>query len=153
MRIEFKPIDKSNYVECIELTVAPGQEDFVAPNIFSLVQAAYEPADMYPLGIYKDGKLVGFILYDFDCVLCGWSMSRFMIGKEYQGQGIGSFALQKFIELFFNKHGVNRLYTSVAVSNLSTIALYEKYGFKKGEILEYEYGGKVYKEFQMVLQL
>ena len=47
MNIEFKAIDKSNYNECIELRVNKEQEDFVAPNTFSLVQSAYEP-NLYP---------------------------------------------------------------------------------------------------------
>jgi len=152
MQIEFREIDRTNYEKCIELVVAERQEDFVATNLFSLVQAAYEP-DMYPLGIYKDGKMVGFILYDFDYELNGWSMSRFMIDKKFQNQGIGTWALKKFIEMFISKHGVTRLYTSVSVFNHNVIALYEKFGFKKGEPIEYKVGSKVYKELRMVLHM
>ena len=32
--------------------------------------------------------MVGFILYDYDDQIPGWSMSRFMIGKQYQGKRI-----------------------------------------------------------------
>ena len=53
MNIEFKQIDRTNYNECIELNLSEEQKRFVAPNIFSLVQAAYEP-HLYPLGIYND---------------------------------------------------------------------------------------------------
>ena len=56
--IEFKPIDRTNYNECLELKVAEEQKKFVAPNIDSLVQAAYEP-DFYTIGIYEGGKMSG----------------------------------------------------------------------------------------------
>jgi len=149
MNIEFKAIDRSNYNECIELSVGEDQKDFVAPNMFSLVQAAYE-VDMYPLGIYQDNAMVGFILYDFDYEINGWSMSRFMIDKAYQNHGIGKVALLKFLDFFTNKHGQVKLYTSVAVDNQAAMALYEKSGFQRGEIFEYESSGKVYREYRMV---
>lgn len=152
MNIEFKQIDRTNYNECIELSLNEDQKNFVASNIFSLVQAAYEP-NLYPLGIYKDDKMVGFILYDFDDELNGWSMSRFMIDVNYQNQGIGKIVLQKFREFFTNKYGHIQLYTSAAVDNQIATALYEKFGFEKKEVFEYEAGGRKHKEFRMIVQL
>ena len=101
MEIELRPIDRTNYNECIELSIAEEQKGFVASNIFSLVQAAYEP-NLYPLAVYSDSKMAGFFLYDFDEELNGWSMSRFMIDKSLQGRGIGTKALKKFLEYFRN---------------------------------------------------
>lgn len=150
--IEFKPIDRINYQECIELYVSEGQKNFVASNMFSIVQAAYEP-DMYPLAIYDEGKMVGFILYDFDYDLKGWSMSRFMIDKKYQNKGIGKKALKEFIHFFIQKHGRLPLYTSAEVTNPIAIALYEAFGFVKEEVFEYEAGGRKYKEIRMKAQL
>lgn len=152
MNIEFKEIDRTNYNECIELKVSDEQKRFVASNMYSLVQAAYEP-NLYPLGIYKDNKMVGFILYDFDDELNGWSMSRFMIGEKYQNQGIGKLVLQKFLELFVDKHGHLKLYTSAEVDNMVAINLYEKNGFEKREVFEYEYSGVKYREIRMVAQV
>ena len=71
MDINLRKIDRSNYQECIDLKVDQSQVRYVAPNMFSLVQAAYEP-DMCPLGVYNKGKMIGFILYDFDRDLNGW---------------------------------------------------------------------------------
>ncbi|MEJ8553921.1 GNAT family N-acetyltransferase [Tepidibacter sp. Z1-5] len=152
MNIEFKKIDRTNYNECIELSLNEEQKKFVAPNMFSLVQAAYEP-DLYPLGIYNDNKMVGFILYDFDVELNGWSMSRFMVDVKYQNQGIGKMALQKFVEFFINKYGHIQLYTSASIDNQVVIALYEKLGFEKKEVFEYEAGGTIYREVRMIVQL
>jgi diamine N-acetyltransferase len=152
MNIEFKQIDRTNYNECIELSLNEEQKNFVAPNIFSLVQAAYEP-NLYPIGIYNDNKMVGFILYDFDEKLNGWSMSRYMVDVNYQNQGIGKMALQKFIEFFTNKYGHIQLYTSAEVDNLIAIGLYKKFGFERKEVFEYEVGGRKYKEVRMIVQL
>lgn len=152
MNIEFKEINRSNYNECIELKISEEQKRFVASNSYSLVQAAYEP-NLYPLGIYKDDKMVGFILYDFDDELNGWSMSRVMIDEKYQNQGIGKVAVQKFLEFFVDKYGHQKLYTSAEVDNIVAINLYEKSGFEKREVFEYESSGVKYREIRMVTQL
>lgn len=152
MNIEFKAIDRSNYDKCIKLKTSERQKRFVASNLFSLVQSAYEP-NLYPLGVYKDNKMVGFILYDFDDELNGWSMSRFMIDEKFQNQGIGKVTLQKFIEFFIERYGHVELYTSAEVDNTVAISLYENIGFKKREVFEYEYGGVTYRELRMVAQL
>ena len=89
--MEFRKIDKSNYWDCISLTVDDSQEGFVADNKQSLVEAAYEDV-LYTLGIYHKETMVGFVLYDYDDTFSGWSMSRFMIGKQFQGKGYGKMA-------------------------------------------------------------
>lgn len=152
MNIEFRVIDKSNYDQCIKLKTSEEQKRFVATNVFSLVQSAYEP-NLYPLGVYKNDKMVGFILYDFDDEINGWSMSRFMIDEKFQNQGIGKVALNKFIKFFIEQYGHIQLYTSAEVDNTIAINLYESMGFEKKEVFEYEVDGVTYKEFRTVAQL
>ena len=41
-KIKFRDIDKSNYNECISLRVGEHQKNYVASNMYSLVQASYE---------------------------------------------------------------------------------------------------------------
>lgn len=153
MKIEFRPIDRTNYNECIELSVNENQKRFVAPNQFSLVQAAYE-SNLYPLAIYNESQMIGFVLYDFDEELNGWSMSRFMIGSSFQNCGFGKQALKQFL-LFFKENypDVLKLYTSAEVDNMTAIALYKRAGFKEANIFEYEAGGIKYKEIRMVISL
>lgn len=152
MNIQFREINRSNYNECINLKISDNQKKFVASNIYTLVQAAYEP-NFYPLGIYKDNDMVGLILYDFDYEINGWSMSRFMIDEKYQNQGIGKIALKKFLEFFVNKYGHLKLYTSAEVDNKVALAMYEKAGFEKKEVFEYEFEGEKYIEHRMIAQL
>jgi diamine N-acetyltransferase len=153
MKIEFRPIDRTSYNECIDLKVAENQKRYVASNAYSLVQAAYEP-NLYPLGIYHDSVMIGFILYDYDDELQGWSMSRFMIDSSYQGRGYGTAALKVFLDYFKEQYPNERkLYTSAEVDNEVAICLYEKLGFKKGDVFEYEAGGNKYVEIRMLLSL
>lgn len=149
MAICFKGIDKSNYQECVALKVASHQTGYVATNAFSLVQAAYED-DLYPLAIYEGTRMVGFLLYDYDPELKGWSFSRFMIDHNYQNQGLGKQALVKFLEFFHQKYPADLLYTSAEVDNEVAIKLYLSHGFEKEEAFEYTYGGTVYHEYRMV---
>lgn len=149
MNINFKEIDKSNYNTCINLKVADHQKDYVASNAISLVQAFYED-ELYPIGIYNDEEMVGFILYDYDKELEGWSFSRFMIDINHQNKGYGSKALEKFLEFFHNKYEEENLYTSVEIDNEVAMKLYEKYGFNKKDSFEYKIGNTVYKEFRML---
>lgn len=74
--MELKSIDQSNYWDCMLLSVEDSQKDFVADNKQSLVEAAYEEGP-YPLGIYHKDEMVGFLLYDYDQTIPGWSLSRF----------------------------------------------------------------------------
>ncbi|MEW9080758.1 GNAT family N-acetyltransferase [Terrisporobacter glycolicus] len=149
MNINFREIDKSNYNTCINLKVADHQKDYVTSNAISLVQAFYEE-ELYPIGIYNNEEMVGFILYDYDKELEGWSFSRFMIDINHQNKGYGSKALEKFLEFFHNKYEEENLYTSVEIDNDVAMKLYEKYGFNKKNSFEYKIGNTVYKEFRML---
>lgn len=149
MNINFKEIDKSNYNICVNLKVGDHQKGYVASNAISLIQAFYEE-ELYPIGIYNDEEMVGFILYDYDKELEGWSFSRFMIDINHQNKGYGSKALEKFLEFFHNKYEEENLYTSVEIDNEVAMKLYEKYGFNKKDSFEYKIGNTVYKEFRML---
>lgn len=149
MEINFREIDKSNYSKCIDLKVGEHQTNYVASNSFSLIQAFYED-ELYPLGIYHSDEMVGFLLYDYDEELEGWSFSRFMIDINHQDKGYGSKALEKFLHFFHSKFPDENLYTSVEIDNEVAIRLYEKYGFNKKNSFEYTIGNITYKEFRML---
>ncbi|WP_330112396.1 GNAT family protein (plasmid) [Cetobacterium somerae] len=150
MNIYLKKIDKNNYEKCINLKLTLEQEKYVLSNLLSLVQTAYED-DFYSLGIYNNDMMVGFILYDYDLSINGWSMSRFMIDYKYQNQGIGEKALKEFIKFFKNKYNNQNLYTSVEINNFIPLKLYEKVGFIKEKYFDYKSDGNIYREILMIL--
>ena len=150
--MKFRKIDKSNYWDCIALTIDDSQEGFVADNKQSLVEAAYEDG-LYTLGIYQDETMVGFVLYDYDETFPGWSMSRFMIGKQFQGKGYGKRAVVAFLEYFKANHDADKLYISVSLDNTVARKMYSDIGFKEIKEVEYTFLGKQFKEMQMVIDL
>lgn len=114
-----------------------------------MVQAVYEEG-LYPLGIYDGNEMIGFLLYDYDEELEGWSFSRFMIDINQKNKGYGTIALRKFLEFFHDKFPNEKIYTSVEIDNEIAIKLYEGFGFVKVNSFEYKIEEKVYREFRMI---
>ena len=150
--MEFREIDKSNYWDCMSLTIDDSQEGFVADNKQSLVEAAYEDG-LYTLGIYHEETMVGFVLYDYDDTFPGWSMSRFMIGKQFQGKGYGKQAVLSFLDYFKRKHNADKLFISVSLDNTVARKMYCDIGFVEIKEVEYTFLGKHFSEMQMVKAL
>lgn len=150
--MEFRKIDKSNYWDCMTLTVSESQAHFVADNKQSLVEAAFEDG-LYTLGIYDGETMVGFILYDYDETFPGWSMSRFMIGRQYQGRGYGKAAVSAFFSYIREKHHADRLYISVSLENAVARRMYLNMGFEEIGETEYTFLGQRFQEMQMVRAL
>lgn len=150
--MQFREIDKSNYWDCMALTVDDSQAGFVADNKQSLIEAAYENG-LYVLGIYHEETMVGFILYDYDDTFPGWSMSRFMIGKQFQGKGYGKQAVVAFLDYFKKKHNADRLYISVSLDNAAARKMYSNIGFVEIKEVAYTFLDRQYREMQMIKEL
>ena len=147
--MEFREINKSNYWDCMILTVDDSQVGFVADNKQSLIEAAYEDG-LYVLGIYHEETMIGFVLYDYDDTFPGWSMSRFMIGKQFQGKGYGKRAVVAFIDYFKKKHNADKLYISVSLDNAVARKMYSNIGFVEIKEVVYTFLDKQFSEMQMV---
>ncbi len=150
--MNFRKIDKSNYKDCLLLKLDKSQEHFVADNASSLVEAFFEDG-LYTLAIYKEDEMIGFVLYDYDEAFCGWSMSRFMIGKQFQGKGYGKQAVLEFLDYFKEHHNADEIYISVSLDNTVARKLYAKIGFKEIKEIEYIFDGYLCREMQMVKKL
>lgn len=125
--IELREVTHDTFWEICFLEVEDSQQPFVAPNPISLAQAKYEP-DCRPVGIYADGKLVGFGMYGIDQEQ-NW-IHRFMIDKHCQGRGFGKAAFKLVMEKAMAdapKH--HALYLSVNKENPVAQRMYEGYGF------------------------
>lgn len=88
MQITLREITKNNWRECVDLKVGPGQENFVAPNLFSIAEAKFEPG-WTPLAIYAGETLVGFTMYGQDERDGSYWIIRLMVDAAYQGRGAG----------------------------------------------------------------
>ena len=152
IKMEFREIDKSNYQDCMSLKVDESQKYFVADNKQSLVEAAFEEG-LYTLGVYNENTMIGFVLYDYDKTFPGWSMSRFMIGKQYQGKGYCKKAVLKFVDYLKKKHNSDKIYISVSLENTVARKMYSDIGFEEIKKVEYTYLDMKFKEMQMIKKL
>ena len=140
MEIEFKAICKDNYEECVGLRVFDHQERFVAPNYWSLLEANYEDGKRYPMAIYADDTMIGFLMFSYykadeNYPIDSWWFERFMIDRNYQMKGYGRTSLRMSLDLAREKLGKIDFNISAEPENEVAIKLYEEAGFKKtGEV-------------------
>ena len=135
MKIRLVPVDKYNWEECSNLCVSEEQEDFVTDNSYSILQSVFG-GNLYPVCIYNDDKMVGFLMYDIDPETKRWELSRFMIDEEHQGNNYGKQALIVLLEKLKNELGEINFYTSVEPSNKVMKKMIKSLGFSvTGEIM------------------
>ncbi|WP_113672385.1 GNAT family N-acetyltransferase [Vallitalea guaymasensis] len=144
MNILFKEINNDNWEECFNLKVFKEQEEFVAPNSYSLLEAHYGK-NLFPLAIYDDDIMVGFIMYEIDEEDDNsMAMCRLMIDQKHQKKGYGRAAVLKLLDFIREKYGKMPFYTSFEPENKVAEKLYESVGFKKtGEVLYEELVAKI----------
>jgi diamine N-acetyltransferase len=128
MDITFRPVTRANFSAVVELTVAPEQAEFVAPNVYSLAEAYLEPS-WTPLAIYAGDALVGFALFGRDDETGRWWIMRYMIDAPHQDRGYGTAALPKLIDLMFERHGCGEIFLGYEPSNDVAKRLYARMGF------------------------
>lgn len=140
--IEFKEIDRHNFLDVIDLRVAEEQKSFVAPNVFSLAQAKAFP-ECICLAIYQDDVLVGFTMYCMDSDDKEYWIYRLMIDAKHQSKGYGKEAMEKLIERIKQDQEHKVIYLSFEPENNLAKGLYGKLGFEAdGRIID---GEIVYK--------
>jgi len=74
MSLTIQPVTKENWRPLAKLKVREDQTNFVAPNVYSILESHYgydEPDgsghwDMYPFGIYDEELPVGFFMYGYN---------------------------------------------------------------------------------------
>jgi diamine N-acetyltransferase len=91
VKVSLRPVTRSNYEEVCELDVAKEQEEFVACNMWSLVESMFNEG-YETKAIYLNEEPVGFFMWvqeSKDKV----SIWRFMVDIKNQQKGIGRKAL------------------------------------------------------------
>ena len=101
--ITLRKIDASNFIDCFNLKLAPGQEKYVSNPIRSLAQAYVYYSQCVPFGIYAEGKMVGYVMviYDYDEEV--YNIWHMMIDCTFQGNGYGKSALQEVLKYIATK--------------------------------------------------
>ncbi|MEG0307850.1 MAG: GNAT family N-acetyltransferase [Clostridium sp.] len=130
MSIEIKRVTEENLSAILELHVSENQKSYIETTEECLNEALEESC-YQPVGLYKDGDLVGFAMYGIfksenDRV---W-LDRYLIDEKYQGKGLGSEILEALINHLAKEYNCNEIYLSVYDDNECALHLYGKFGFR-----------------------
>jgi diamine N-acetyltransferase len=134
-----KELTKDNWRDCVRLKVLPEQENYIAPNSYSMAQVRFTP-HFEDWAIYTDDLLVGYTMLgkDEDKENSYWVI-RFMIDHHHQNKGHGRAAILAVLDYLKAKSDCQKIYISYVQGNLIAEKLYLDVGFvKTGEIDEGE---------------
>ena len=155
--ISLRPIDEGNYRECIELSVAPEQERFVASNLQSLADAYVWRDGAEPYAVYADDEMVGFALLfplvgddptdpaPADATPSGYILVRLMIDARFQGRGYGRDALDAIVETIRSR-GLSTIRLSIVPENQQALEFYRRNGFAETGDIQ---GGEIVMDRQI----
>jgi GNAT superfamily N-acetyltransferase len=121
-------VDAGAVLELAELSVAPGQEPFVAANALTIAEAAYEP-HVRLRAIRVGEAAVGLVaLVPEEREPGAWRLARMMIAGDHQGQGLGWDALSVVIA-WLRATAATALVTSYVPGAGDPSAFYHRAGF------------------------
>ena len=142
--LHLEEVTYKNAWDLLKLKVGKGQEDFVAPNDISLIEAYLTTVgggQAFPFGIY-DGKIpVGFLMISYDVddsyernpkiARRNYGLWRLMIDEKYQRRGYGREALSLALDFIrtFPCGKAEYCYLSYEPENEVAKKLYHEFGF------------------------
>ncbi|MEQ8675184.1 MAG: GNAT family N-acetyltransferase [Aggregatilineales bacterium] len=127
--MRLKPITLKTILPCLRLRVQRNQRHLIAPMYVSLLQSIHPRA--YPMGIYANDALVGFLLYGHFHYngAARWFISRVMVDQHHQRQGYGRQAMQLAIHRLVSEHQAREIWLSYSPDNGVAIKLCDSLGF------------------------
>lgn len=143
-------VDTKNFDALIDLKPFESQENFVAPNIYSLAEACANIAEgryAQPFGIYDGETPVGFLMIGFDIadddadrqkypfLNNNYLIWRFMIDRNHQNKGYGKAAMQLALDFIrtWPCGEAEYCWLSYEPENETARKLYRSFGFKEEE--------------------
>jgi diamine N-acetyltransferase len=129
MEVALRAIDESNWLTCVDLKLADGQEHFMPSNLFSIAQSKFYP-HWHVVGIYDGDTMVGFAMYGLDLTDNSMNLIRLMIDARRQGQGYGKAALAAILAAIRQQYGPQTIWLSISPRNTAAERLYTGCGFE-----------------------
>ncbi len=126
--ITLREIDRNNFWDCVSLSVADVQQEFVTTNAVSIAQAKVQPECM-PLAVYDGDTMVGFLMYCIDEDDGEYWIYRMMIDKAHQSRGYGAQALKLLLDVIRQDASRHCVYLGVHPESIAAVKLYEHAGF------------------------
>ncbi|CDG96953.1 GCN5-related N-acetyltransferase [Xenorhabdus bovienii str. puntauvense] len=128
MLITLVDINKDNYEVVCDLSVTDEQLEYIAENVFSLVQSKFFPS-YETRAIYSDSTPVGFFMWVPSDTGQKTTIWRFMVDKSHQNKGLGRKALSLAIEEIRRTEQLEEIEISYVPSNLVAKNFYASFGF------------------------
>lgn len=130
-KLILKKVDESNFIQCFNLKLGHGQDNFVSHPIRSLAQAYVYYSQCTPFAIYKENLIVGYVMVIYDYDEETYNIWHLMIDEKYQGKGYGTEAVYLCIDYIksqpFGKS--NNIALTCSMDNYPALHIYEKLGF------------------------
>lgn len=122
-------LNAENWYDCCALEVSEEQKEYIEPNAVSIAQSKFEPT-LKPYAIYADEKVVGFLMYNsVQEELGGYWVYRIMVGKQFQGQGIGKAATKLMVSEMATSLNAEKIVVGYHPGNFGAHNLYASLGF------------------------
>lgn len=129
MNVSLRLIDNANYEDVCDLDVSQEQEDYVATNMWSLVEAVFNEA-YETRAIYLNEQPVGFFMWVHESPL-KVSIWRFMVDHGQQKKGIGRHALTLALKEIGQLEGIKEIEICYQPQNPVAKDFYSSFGFNE----------------------
>jgi diamine N-acetyltransferase len=129
MNILLEDITSANYEEVCDLDVTEAQQEYVACNMWSLVEAHYNSGYTCK-AIYLNSKPVGFFMWVQETP-SKVSIWRFMVDEHHQNKGIGRQALTMAIAEIKTTSKLEQIEICYNPKNPVAKDFYSSFGFEE----------------------
>ncbi len=129
MNISLEDITSANYEDVCDLDVTKAQQDYVASNMWSLVEAHYNSGHTCK-AIYQNNKPVGFFMWVQEPPT-KVSIWRFMVDEHHQNKGIGRQALTMAIAEIKTTSKLEQIEICYNPKNPVAKDFYSSFGFEE----------------------
>lgn len=128
--VTLRVVTRETFRAICALEVSPEQADYVAPNVFSLAEASFNP-DAWVRAIYADDTPVGFVMLHDSPEGRGYFVWRLMIAGHYQRLGFARRALGQVVDYVRGRPGATELTLGYVPGEYGPKAFYEHMGFRE----------------------
>lgn len=128
--VSLREITSETVWQICELSVAPEQREFVAPNAYSIAEAHFSPVAWFR-AIYAGETPVGFLMLSDDEKAPEYFLWRLMIAAEHQGKSYGKRAVEQLIAYVRTRPNATELLVSYHPGEGSPADFYRKLGFQE----------------------
>ncbi len=130
MTITLREVSGDNWRRVARLKLAEGQEHFVAPNWYSMLEAIFSNGELHSRAIYHDDMLIGYTMFGIDGATQHCWIVRLMTAQEHQGKGYGRQAMALIIDHMKQMYACKEIFISFEPENNVARKLYEGIGFE-----------------------